>query len=1226
MPGNGASSVWGLFVYDLGAGQLERLPLNFGNFNSTPGSPTISADGQRLAFWTSVGLVAEDVDGFPDVYYFDRDTQELVLVGAASSQGSEVFSLDPVISGNGRFVAFESDSSNLVDNDTNGNRDIFVFDTDTREIHRVNQTLQGAQLRGFSFINDISDNGQVVAFEYFAASNDADRDRPADVYIAGNEHAGATKFFNLYQGDRIQDANIGLVPDPGIVTGRLYKDTGIVNGAFDTGEEVIANHVVFIDANNNGLLDRTEQSTLTDSEGRYRLADVPAYRNQRIVASFLTGFSVSNAQVQGVAGYRVFVPAGVNVDNIDFGFVPNVSTAQSADSRIEGRVLIDSNQNGISDAGDTPMVGQTVYLDGSTLGVRDFNDPRVETDANGRYVFTGLPATVAPVRLGLANDLQQVSPSGNQFGGSTLNAIRYPLYGTEQTGGNPQAIIQGHFNNDQALDVAVVMIETNTLSIRLNDGSGGFATRSYDFNLTDIAGAISPAGIFYAPISVAAGQFDSNPLPDFAIAGNSSGNVLVIRNFNAAALSLATAYGSASLINVGEEPYEVAVGQFAGNSAQDIVVLNRGNVFVNTGQTIQILTNDGQGNFVADNPISTQGVEPISMSIGNFAGTAALDIAIVNSAISKTQMTQGSVTLFVGDGNGGLAWDGVKYPTQAGPFDSVTADLNGDSRLDLAVSNKDSNTISIFIGQANGSFRAQTATLGTGAGSLDIAAEDVDNDNDIDLVGTNVTKRDIGIFRNSGTEPNGDVRFEPRESLGLGGFTFTERVPFVMGNFDRDLLTGGKGTIDLIAIPNRSDTLFVFKNQLVQGSRRVSVSGNATDIAANIDFLIQPANLPPSFTISNAPTTLIEDAPDQVVALTQIRKGRATGPALQWSVSSNNPALIAASSVQVTAGAEQGTMHFSLAADREGSATLTIVAKDAGADGVMGTVDDATFSQSFVVQVTGVNDAPSFAMATGPSFQVSNNVGRIVSPGFIQQMSPGPGNEVASQQIQSVVVNVDRPEYFSELPSIDNSGMLSFKPKSDALGSVLMDITVVDSGNRDFGGIDRLKQSVILEIVSANSIRAEFNQAIIVNDRFVPTFRTRAGAWNVQAPDAWTNPFNNVDVNGDGVLTPQDALTAINALNSGRVFGSNSEFLSVALLTADLFRFYDCNGDGRLTPADALTVINRLNQALAAAEPEVKPDSSASDALAPLFEINSASVLSELNPDDVDLLFRGDWE
>ncbi len=100
-----------------------------------------------------------------------------------------------------------------------------------------------------------------------------------------------------------------------------------------------------------------------------------------------------------------------------------------------------------------------------------------------------------------------------------------------------------------------------------------------------------------------------------------------------------------------------------------------------------------------------------------------------------------------------------------------------------------------------------------------------------------------------------------------------------------------------------------------------------------------------------------------------------------------------------------------------------------------------------------------------------------------------------------------------------------------------------------------------------------------------------AGDFGSASP--WTNPVRPTDVNGDGEITPRDALAIINQLN--RSDGSSladrvaPPILGDDALTTDPPAFYDPSGDGEVTPRDALRVINQLNAGLsgvaAAGEP-----------------------------------------
>jgi Tol biopolymer transport system component len=94
------------------------------------GSP-ISADGRFIAFQSAAtDLVPGDTNGLVDVFVHDRLTGQTTRVSVASdgTQATGGNSVFPVLSADGRFVAFDSTATNLVPSDTNGFSDVFVHD------------------------------------------------------------------------------------------------------------------------------------------------------------------------------------------------------------------------------------------------------------------------------------------------------------------------------------------------------------------------------------------------------------------------------------------------------------------------------------------------------------------------------------------------------------------------------------------------------------------------------------------------------------------------------------------------------------------------------------------------------------------------------------------------------------------------------------------------------------------------------------------------------------------------------------------------------------------------------------------------------------------------------------------------------------------------------------------------------------------------------------------
>jgi Tol biopolymer transport system component len=120
--------------------------------------------------------------GAQDRGRFSEVTRQ-VSVDAAGHGGNEL-SRDAAISADGRFVAFVSGASNLVPDDTNNAADVFVRDLRNGTTERVNLSDQG-QSRGTNaaFGPAISGDGRFVAFESDATDLVADDRNGIDVFV-----------------------------------------------------------------------------------------------------------------------------------------------------------------------------------------------------------------------------------------------------------------------------------------------------------------------------------------------------------------------------------------------------------------------------------------------------------------------------------------------------------------------------------------------------------------------------------------------------------------------------------------------------------------------------------------------------------------------------------------------------------------------------------------------------------------------------------------------------------------------------------------------------------------------------------------------------------------------------------------------------------------------------------------------------------------------------------
>ncbi len=173
-----------VFVRDRQTAQTIRVTLGHDGAEADGPSlnPVISANGQYVAFQSSAAnLVPDDLNDASDVFVWDRlaGTVTRVSVHSSGDEGN-LGSEHAAISADGRYVAFQSVAGNLVDDDTNNRGDVFVHDRETGETRRVSVSSNGDEALGdgpnpfLSFDPAISADGRYVAFASYAFNLVAD--------------------------------------------------------------------------------------------------------------------------------------------------------------------------------------------------------------------------------------------------------------------------------------------------------------------------------------------------------------------------------------------------------------------------------------------------------------------------------------------------------------------------------------------------------------------------------------------------------------------------------------------------------------------------------------------------------------------------------------------------------------------------------------------------------------------------------------------------------------------------------------------------------------------------------------------------------------------------------------------------------------------------------------------------------------------------------------------
>src|SRR5581483_2363924 len=148
----------------------------------------LNAAGSLLTFFSFANLTPDDTDPTTtappaDIYLRDLTTGEMTLISVGAQGKGNRSSYCPSISDDGRFIAYQSDATNLVPDDTNGVGDIFVYDRTARTTVRVSVDNNGRQGLGYSSDAKISGNGRFVAITTFSALVPEDTNGVEDIYV-----------------------------------------------------------------------------------------------------------------------------------------------------------------------------------------------------------------------------------------------------------------------------------------------------------------------------------------------------------------------------------------------------------------------------------------------------------------------------------------------------------------------------------------------------------------------------------------------------------------------------------------------------------------------------------------------------------------------------------------------------------------------------------------------------------------------------------------------------------------------------------------------------------------------------------------------------------------------------------------------------------------------------------------------------------------------------------
>ncbi|HUJ32708.1 MAG TPA: VCBS repeat-containing protein, partial [Candidatus Acidoferrum sp.] len=296
-------------------------------------------------------------------------------------------------------------------------------------------------------------------------------------------------------------------------------------------------------------------------------------------------------------------------------------------------------------------------------------------------------------------------------------------------GKGPNDIAATDMNGDGNLDLVIANTGTPYLTILLGDGKGGFKPSPHSPFATESHPHVH---------GVAVADFTGDGKPDVATDSWGRDEILMMPGDGEGNLIL-----PGTAFHTGKRPYQrLRSADFNKDGNPDIVTTDLG------GNTVTILLGDGKGGFrgAPGSPFPA-GVYPWGVAIDDLNKDGNLDLAVIPYDAEIHDPKQLGVSVLFGDGKGSFATmpgSPLSLVGCAGPDRVATGDINGDGFRDIVVSCAQNDKLFFFLGAKNGAYQVSTRGVPTGWSGLAIA--DLDGDGKDDIVVSNNSAGTITVL------------------------------------------------------------------------------------------------------------------------------------------------------------------------------------------------------------------------------------------------------------------------------------------------------------------------------------------------------------------------------------------------------------------------------------------------------------------------------------------------
>ena len=310
-----------------------------------------------------------------------------------------------------------------------------------------------------------------------------------------------------------------------------------------------------------------------------------------------------------------------------------------------------------------------------------------------------------------------------------------------QVGGYPESVTIADVNGDGLPDIITANSGDNTITVLINTTPVGAATPSF------ADPQVIPVGL--DPEAVMATDINGDGSPDLVVGDYNDGTIMVL--LNATATGAATVDFSNQLtIATSGSPLKLVTADMNGDGLPDIIAMNYG---YNTVTVLLNTTAPGSttASFVDPQYFDVGGLgDGIAVIAADLNGDGVPDIAVTDQAAGTVQVLMNTTT----QGNSVVALGAPQSFAVGGtPMALISVDVDGDGLPDLVTTNNSDNTISVLhnttvVGSATASFDPQLV-LSVGNGPQRVTKADVNGDGKLDLIVTNNMDLSVSVLLNT---------------------------------------------------------------------------------------------------------------------------------------------------------------------------------------------------------------------------------------------------------------------------------------------------------------------------------------------------------------------------------------------------------------------------------------------------------------------------------------------